>query len=421
MDRDSKRFWLQISGRRLSFFWLIFLSLFLIIFISSSMQIFLYNSGVNRSLGKWEKNRVKILHDIGIDYLKYGIEPDFPEPISIYSRDKSLLITNKRNRRMMMNENLLPVKDPGGELLGYISVKNLPFKSNRENRELLESILNNILLSTLISMIVSISISFIISSKIAKSAKGIKMAMESIKLGEDLNFNPTGPRELVDIGEGVVKLVSKLNREERVRSQWIHDISHDLKTPVTSLKIQFESMIHGNLDITRDRIIKNSREIERLEELILSINELMVVESPDLKIEPEHFNIKDLIVDIRERFDSRTDLRISTTSKEFYGDYNLLLKALSNLIDNGINYSDGGNWIELSISSKSISVSNPGIPISQEEKKTIFDRLYRGDLSRNSRGSGIGLSIVKAIADKHNWSISIISKDGVNSFIITRV
>lgn len=421
MDRDRKGLWLQISGRRISFFWLLFISLFIITFISSSMQLILYNNGIDRSLNRWEENRLKILHDIGIDYLKHGIEPEFPEPVSIYNSDKILLISNRKNRRMMMKERLLPIKERNGKILGYISTKNIPFKSNIENRELLESILNNILLSTLVSMIISILLSLIISSKISKSAKGIKEAMGRIKIGEELTFTPSGPRELVEIGEGIKKLVSKLNSEEQIRNQWIHDISHDLKTPVTALKIQFESMIHGNLDISKERIVKNTREIERLEELILSINELMVMESPDLKPDLDEISVGDFLNDLKEVFFGRTELIIETSCSRFYGDYNLLLKAISNIVDNGIKYSTGGNWVKIAVERDKIIISNPGAPISPEEKKNMFNRLYRGDLSRNSSGSGIGLSIAKAIIQKHSMDISVNSTEGVNSFIIARV
>lgn len=415
MDRDSKGIWLQVFRGRLSFFTLIFLSLFIIIFLSSSMQIILYNRGIKKSLYDWEVNRIRKLQEAGYDYLKKGIDPDIPEPISIYDSQRKLILTNRRSH-MRMAEKLMPIRERGGRVLGYIAVKNLPFKAIEENRILLESILKNIVLSTLVSMAVSLLISIIISTSIARSAKGIKKAIGEIRVGKDLDFRPNGPKELIEIGEGIIDLVSKLNREENLRKQWLHDISHDLKTPVTALKIQFESMIHGNLEITKDRIEKNKNEIEVLEELILSINDLMVVESPDLSLNRVEIDTKMLLSDLDSRFKGSTNLKISTTCNNIRGDYNLLFKALSNLIDNGIKYSFGGDWVKVEIAEKSIMVSNPGKPI--DDKINIFNRLYRGDLSRSSRGSGIGLSIVKAIVEKHRWNTYVTSENGINTFII---
>lgn len=424
MDRNSKRIWLSIPWRKLSFFQVIFFSLFFILFISSTMQVLLYKQGVDRSLNRWENDRFRRLEKVGVDYFLKNKEPRIPEPFTIYDKEKRPLITNRRGM-MMMDHAMFPLKDKRGEILGYISTRVIPFKEVEENRELLNSLLTNLLISALISLFLSLFLSYFISKRLSHSAIEIKEALNSIKNSKKkISLDVKGAREIVEIGEGVKDLAYQLEKEEELRIQWLHDISHDLKTPVTALKTQFESMIYGVLPINKERIEKNNKEVLRLESLILSMNELMNVETPDLDLKLKEISIGSLFKDLKDRFvdsvNSNKKLNFSFNENiQILGDRSLLFKAISNLIDNAIKYSDEGAEINCTFENSKISVSNSGKEFSPIDKKHLFDRLYRGDSSRNSEGSGLGLSIVKAIIDKHKWHISVESNNGINSFIIS--
>lgn len=421
MDRNSKGIWLPFSWRKLSFFQVIFLSLFFILLISSSIQILLYSGGVNRSLDRWEQDKVKRLEKAGLDYILHGREPKFQEPITIYDEQKRPIVSNRRGM-MMMDKVMIPLIDRSGKVIGYISTRGLPFKEIEENRKLINSLLSNLLISALISLILSLLLSYLISKKLSKSTVDIKNALINIKNKDMLDFIPSGAKEIVEIGKGVKDLAIRLENEEKLRSQWLHDISHDLKTPVTALKIQFESMLYGSLSIDKNRIEQNNKEVKRLESIILSINEIMKVETPDYELTKELISVKSVFNDLNERFsgdvlNGRTIQFKTEETSVIHADKDLLFKALSNLIDNGVKYSNIKSTITCKYKNNKISISNNGPKINDKDK--LFDRLYRGDSSRNSEGTGLGLSIVKAIADRHGWDVLIESENGINSFIIT--
>lgn len=422
MDRNSKGIWLSVPWRKLSFFQVIFFSIFSILFISSSIQIVLFNQGVDRSLNRWEKDRHKRLERIGLDYILKAKEPKIEEPVTIYDKNKVPLFPNRRGMRMVRDSGMFPLKDKEGNIVGYISTRILPFKEVDENRKLINSLLHNLILSSLISLVLSLLLSFFLSKKISKSTIKIREALSNIKNIEKHNFEVSGPKEIVEIGKGVKELALKLETEESLRIQWLHDIAHDLKTPVTALKTQFESMIYGILPIDKDRIEKNNKEVLRLETLIMSMNELMKVETPDLALEKEEIKVKSLFNDLKERYIGlNSGKSVNFSSQEgssLKGDRSLVFKSVSNLLDNAVKYSYDNTKIECIYSNNQIIVSNKGDKINDKDIKHIFDRLYRGDSSRNSEGSGLGLSIVKAIVEKHKWDIEVISNNGINSFII---
>lgn len=423
MDRDSKRLRIPFYRRRISLFFLIFSAFLGVVFVSSSSQLLLFKFSVNSSLDRWKIDREMRLEKEAIDYIKNGVRPRSHEALVIFNTRKEIIFTN-RMRHMMLPRDMKPVKDPSGIIVGYISSKPMGFRGLEENKILIDSLLRNLMYSSVVSLILSLIVSYIISKRISKSSIDIQKALKCIEKGNSLDLIPSGAREIIEIGEGVNNLAHKLSLERDLRNQWLHDISHDLKTPVSALKLQFEGILEGILPLNRDRMQQNSKEIERLSSLIEGIDDLMKMESPDIELNKEPFEIRHFLKDLENSFKDifkikdRT-LQTSYDSGIINGDYSLLFKAVSNLLDNSIQYSQKGSLIKLDITQTAISIENTGETISASDLDHIFDRLYRGDSSRNSNGSGLGLSIVKAIVDKHRGTIEVSSKNGVTRFIIS--
>lgn len=386
----------------------------------------MFNYSTERTILKWGIHRELRLEREVRQFLETGRIPKVDDPIFILDRNKKLLYTNMaRHRHRMPLGRLKPIKTKDGKILGYINFKGKLFRAIEENKIFVDSLINNLLLSSALSILLSLVASYIISKKIAKSAIDIKRSLKRIEIGEKSLLSPSGSREIYEIGQGVNTLSRKLANEYDLRNQWLHDISHDLKTPLSALKLQHEGMLQGILSIDRDRVQSNKNELDRLESLIMGINDLMRFEAPDLKTDKKSIQLSKIFKELYNRFKdvakiNNRSLEILYTNNSLYMDYSLMFKGLSNLLDNAIRYSHEGSKIVLGFDKgrESIYVESYGETIAKEIEDRLFDRLYRGDKSRNSSGSGLGLSIVKAIVDRHSGTVSISSVMGVTRFYI---
>ncbi|MGL1891350.1 MAG: HAMP domain-containing histidine kinase [Spirochaetaceae bacterium] len=436
MDRDHKRFWISILRGRISFFLLIFTVLFSITLLTSISQIVLFNLNINRSVENWKIDRVDRIKVEAKNYLLSGNITDFNEPLEIIDVEYNTIYSNvdinthpgwnlRKSRKG--NIGLIELYDQK-LLIGYIRIENMQFKNKTENLNLLNSLITNILYSTMGSIILSFVISLIVSRALSKSTIDINRALKDIEAGQELNFRAHGAKEIREIGISVIKLSKKLNKEKDLRNQWLHDISHDLKTPLSALKLQFEGMLDGYLSLDIERIKKNNREVTRLEHLIMGIDELMKVESPGLILNNSTFPTKELIYSLDERFKDianakKRNLNFQNNTKMLTADFELMFKAISNLIENAINYSHEESTITIEFSeientNYRVKIENIGKTIPGEDIPYLFDRLYRGDFSRESSGTGLGLSIVDVIIKKHGGYTEVESENGINCFSI---
>ena len=234
-----------------------------------------------------------------------------------------------------------------------------------------------------------------------------------------------GVQEFRNIADCAADLQDSLLKEESVRRQWSSDIAHDLRTPLSVLKGQFEGMIDGVLRTDGDRLERNYQEILKLEHLINQLADLSRMESPGYKPNLSTVDARSLLMVQKQRFrDSALErnIRFSTDTQEaqpvpIQADAELLERALGNLISNAILYGEEDSDIRLSLDMSEegfigFDVDNAGL-IELNSRSKIFNRLYRGDQSRSTRGEGLGLAIVQAVAQAHNGTVSFSCDESV--------
>jgi two-component system sensor histidine kinase BaeS len=189
-------------------------------------------------------------------------------------------------------------------------------------------------------------------------------------------------------------------------------------------------MADGVLDLTKDRILKNVKELERIESLVDNLGELMRLESPEMKISPVLISTEAFFRELDTRFSPLFSQKSISVHWEkgietFSADENLLLRAVSNFISNAIRHTPEKGRITISASrdGKSIlfSVSNTGKGIPEEEIERVFDRLYRGDIARRSPGSGLGLTIAQKIAELHGGEVTLQSTETSGTTVKMRI
>jgi len=227
---------------------------------------------------------------------------------------------------------------------------------------------------------------------------------------------------------GVVVVYRGFSKERQLRlmkDNFLSTVSHELKTPLTSIKM-YSEMLHSGRVQKSEKIVSHSgvmlKEANRLESLIEDILSYTRMESGKKVFKMESINLSECVRKVCDSMNiiaNGKGLEIKTEIEDnciIIGDYPSIYSLVQNLIDNAIKYTaEGYVFVRLQQSELSVEDTGKGIPI--EEQKNIFEGFYRvGDEStRETRGSGLGLAIVKRTADAHKAAITLKSSPGKGS------
>jgi two-component system, OmpR family, sensor histidine kinase SenX3 len=218
-------------------------------------------------------------------------------------------------------------------------------------------------------------------------------------------------------------------RVEEIRRDFTANVSHELKTPVGALSLLAETIAEcaDEPDTVRHFAGRMRKESRRLAELVQEIIELSRLQEPDALVEPELVGVDDVVAEavdrVRVEAQSRKVTLVlgGTQGLKVYGDRALLTTAVRNLLDNAIRYAPQTSRVSVGVSRADALVrvavvdQGPGIP--QDQRERVFERFYRLDAarSRETGGSGLGLSIVKHIANDHGGRVELWSNEGKGS------
>ena len=236
--------------------------------------------------------------------------------------------------------------------------------------------------------------------------------------------------EIGDVASSLKYMSKQLNNSRAYQKEFISNISHDFRSPLTSIKGYLEAMIDGTIppeEHTKYLSIVLS-ESNRLEKLTTGLRELNNWNSTGPELLFEEFNMENVISSTVETFQGscekkHIELVIQLPSKHFnvYADKGKIEQVLYNLLDNAIKFSNPSSQIVIRLYNKGdkqyCSVKDFGIGIPNNSVDKIWQRFYKTDLSRgrDKTGSGIGLAIVKEIIMAHNETIDVISTEGVGT------
>lgn len=218
-------------------------------------------------------------------------------------------------------------------------------------------------------------------------------------------------------------------RLDETRRDFVANVSHELKTPISSLALLAEVINQSPEDTATVAKFSNSMldETKRLNLLVQDIILLSRVQSADVAHDARPVELNGVIQDAANRNRVLADGKkieikfLATEPVTVFGDYELLTSAVKNLIENAVTYSDPGTHVGIGLRTSrgvaEVAVTDNGIGISQEDLPRIFERFYRADTSRSrsTGGTGLGLAITKNIAVKHGGELRVFSKLGLGS------
>ena len=236
--------------------------------------------------------------------------------------------------------------------------------------------------------------------------------------------------ELGELSDSLEYMAGELSKLDEYRKNFIANISHDFRSPLTSIKGYLEAMLDGTIPVEKyDRylniLLNESKRLTKLTSGLLELNDFDTY-GPVLK--RQKFDVVDVIRETRNTFEGLCEekgieFRLQCPAKDtiVYADKMKIGQVVYNLVDNAIKFSPENGRIVVTISQKNdtvfVSVKDEGPGIEKDKQNKVWDRFYKTDSSRgkDKQGTGLGLSITREIIKAHGENINLISTEGVGS------
>ena len=296
--------------------------------------------------------------------------------------------------------------------------------------------LSSIFLVTAAAVIlIAAIISSVTSMRQSKPIKEIAAAARQFGHGELSVRVDVGHRrdEVGELAEAFNAMADSLSKSEQRRSEFIANVSHELKTPMTTIAGFADGILDGTIPPEKEKQYLQviSSETRRLSRLVRSMLDLSRLQS-DERAAQQQFDICETMLRVLVSLESKinakhlnVDAQLPDDPVQVWGDQDAITQVCYNLLDNAAKFSPENGPLRISITTKSskayISISNEGQTISPEELPLIFDRFHKTDHSRSADrdGVGLGLYIVKTILNSHKENITCTSEDGKTTFTFT--
>lgn len=329
-----------------------------------------------------------------------------------------------------------PVKDEDGNIIAAILLHS-PVSGIDQARK------NGILIlvcSMGFAFFLGIFLSVFFARHFASPLKKMKEATEKIMAGDYGAATRINQKDEIGLLAGNIDQLSiqlsiaekERQKLDQMRQDFISNISHELRTPVTVLK--------GSLEVLDQGLVTDSSEMQEyfhqmladtthLQRLVNDLLELSRLQNPDFPIEKTHLNLTDTLTDAIHAIQKISTTKQVTIQLEntlepvpFFGDYGRLRQLFTIILDNAVKFSPPKDTVLICMKHQKnecmISITDHGTGIQPEEIPLLFHRFYREHSEQNKSGSGLGLSIAKQIADRHDIKIQCGSKPGKETIFL---
>ncbi|MEY3656869.1 MAG: two-component histidine kinase MprB [Actinomycetota bacterium] len=268
-----------------------------------------------------------------------------------------------------------------------------------------------------LAVLISGAFAWLFASRITRPIEELAATAESIAATQDLNRNieVTGSDEVAQLARSFNSMLLALRNSSERQRRLVQDASHELRTPLTSLRANAEILERATLtEEDRLSILADMKaEVDELADLSAELSALAIDQRA--AEDPISIDLFEVATEIATRASRRTSAPVtvhSTGDTVITARPHQLERAISNLVDNAIKFSEASSSVEIHVGSKRVEVRDHGPGISDADKPLVFDRFYRATATRSMPGSGLGLAIVSQFADDNDANTYVLDNAG---------
>ena len=317
-----------------------------------------------------------------------------------------------------------PVRDKVGDLIGAIVTCSAKSGVN----QLLQSTVKAILVSSLWLLLAGLIALYIISERLVSPLRAMSRAAKEFAAGRfDVRVPVHGKDEVSELAKAFNNMASSLETNEETRRLFLANVSHDLRTPMTTISGFIDGILDGAIPAEKQEYYLGivAGEVRRLSRLVSALLDITRIQAGERKFNKTNFDICELcrqvmISSVQRIEEKELDVRFSFDQDNMFvfADEDAIHQVVYNLVDNAVKFSCKGGVLEIKVEESQqkieVSVFNEGQGISDEDMSYIFDRFYKGDKSRglDKSGTGLGLFISRTIIEAHGEKIKAESEYG---------
>jgi two-component system sensor histidine kinase BaeS len=362
--------------------------------------------------------------DMGVK--EYGKQSLAPSRSDAQGSDGPLIVLDA-NRKAVLGSypthedvNFIPIV-ANGKVVGYAGLLSPKHFLHPMQIQFLSQQKLDLALAALGMVLVVVLISLPLARRLVKPVRAMAQATHDISSGKyTTRISLTSSDELGQLASDFNNMALTLEKHEKDRRQWIADISHELRTPISVFRGEIEALLDGIRSVTPETIRSLHTEVLRLNRLVEDLYQLSLSDIGALSFRKEDIDLAEVLRDSIESYSAEFEQKgISLTNNVsentevvVFADGERLNQLFTNLFENSLRYTAAGGNLAVSLAKSGehavieLQDSAPGVPVKDLDR--LFERLYRveGSRSRSSGGAGLGLAICKNIVEAHEGSIS---------------
>ena len=302
---------------------------------------------------------------------------------------------------------------------------------------LTESVGDRLVLFQVILVLVLVLAAVLAAAMMVRPFKEFQAQLHHVEQGAlDTDISSEAYRETRDISNSVAQTITKLQEADQSRQEFVSNVSHELKTPITSIRVLADSLMGMGevpVELYREFMEDISNEIDRESKIIDDLLSLVKMDKSEAELNISQVNLNVLVEQILKRLRPIANRRkvelIFESIREVTADVDemKLSLAITNLVENAIKYNMEEGWVRVTLDADHkffyLKVQDSGIGIPEDVQDRIFERFYRVDKarSRETGGSGLGLAITRNVVLMHKGAIKLSSKEGEGSTFTLRI
>ena len=327
-----------------------------------------------------------------------------------------------------------PIMEAGSEELQGVLVASVSTNEIEQTASFLEK--QGILVICCVMVLVLV-LGYFLADVLVKPFRRVTRAIEDVTDGyENEAISVADFTETEQITEAFNRMLARVRSLDDSRQEFVSNVSHELKTPLTSMKVLADSLNGQDnvpIEIYQEFMGDITKEIDRENDIITDLLTMVRMDRKNAEINMDMVEIGAMLTQVIHRLEPIAEKKSVKLVMMGYKpiraevDQTKLSLAFSNLIENAIKYNVEDGWVHVTLRSDRkyfyVSVADCGLGISEDQQERIFERFYRGDKSHSTtiEGTGLGLAITKEIVLLHRGVIKVNSKEGAGSTFMVRI